>query len=83
MEPGGMLLDVGFNGQEILMNEFSGLRVLVGLGIQPSACPSGRRRAEVQQNRAGLLLRSGKCLIDVPAPVDGHGSPPSIMILDI
>ena len=56
MEPSRMLLGVGFDGQEILLNEIGGFLVLVGLGIQPSAGASGRSRTEVQQNGAALLL---------------------------
>jgi len=51
-----MFLDVGFDGQEILLNEIGGFLVLVGLGIQPSTGASGRSRTEVQQNGAALLL---------------------------
>jgi hypothetical protein len=56
MEPRRMLLDVGFDGQEILLDEIGGFLVFVGLGIQPSTGPSGRSRTEVQQNGAALLL---------------------------
>jgi hypothetical protein len=51
-----MFLDVGFDGQEILVDEIGGFLVFVGLGIQPSAGASGRSRTEVQQNGAALLF---------------------------
>jgi hypothetical protein len=57
MEPRRMFLDVGFDGQENLVNEIGGFLVLVGLGIQPSTGASGRSRAEVQQNGAASLFR--------------------------
>jgi hypothetical protein len=56
MEPRGMFLDVGFNGQEILVDELGGLLVFVGLGIQPSTGASGGSRTEVQQNGPLLLF---------------------------
>ena len=75
-----MFLDVGFDGQEILVDEIGGFRVCVGLGIQPSAGASSRSRAEVQQNRAALLFSGTERLIDVLAPIDGHNSPPGVRI---
>jgi hypothetical protein len=71
-----MFLDVGFDGQEILMDEVGSLLVLVGLGIQPSAGASGGSRTEVQQNGAVLLFSCYERLIDVLAPIYGHNSPP-------
>jgi hypothetical protein len=75
-----MFLDVGFDGQEILVDELGGLLVFVGLGIQPSAGGSGRSRTEVQQNGAVLLFSCNQRLIDIFAPIYGHYSPPSIII---
>jgi hypothetical protein len=77
-----MFLDVGFDRQEVLVNEIGGFLVLVGLGIQPSTGPSTRSRTEVQQNGAGLLFGCDQRLIDVPSPVYGHISPREIMIKD-
>jgi hypothetical protein len=75
-----MFLDVGFDGQEILVDEIGGFRILVGLGIQPSAGASGRSRTEVQQNGAALLFRRDERLIDILAPIHGHNSPPEVII---
>jgi len=80
MEPSRMFLDVGFDGQEILVDEIGGFLVFVGLGIQSSACTSGRSRTEVQQNGAALLFRCDERLIDVLAPIYGHNLPPGPMI---
>jgi len=76
MEPRGMFLDVGFDGQEILVDELGGFLVLIGLGIQPSAGASGGSRTEVQQNGMVLLFSCNERLIDVFAPTYGHNSPP-------
>jgi hypothetical protein len=57
MEPSRMFLDVGFDGQEILLDEIGGFLIFVGLGIQSSASASSRSRTEVQQNGAALLFR--------------------------
>ena len=54
-----MFLDVSFDGQEVLLDELCSIAIFVGLGIQPSAGPSRRGGAEIQQNRAGLLLGFG------------------------
>ena len=78
-----MFLDVGFDGQEILMDELSGLLVFVGLGIQPSAGASEGSRTEVQQNGAVLLFSCNERLIDVLGPIYGHNSPPEVMIKGI
>jgi hypothetical protein len=75
-----MFLDVGFDGQEILVDEIGGFLVLVGLGIQPSTRASGRCRTKIQQNGAALLFRCDERLIDVFAPIDSHDSPPGVMI---
>jgi len=75
-----MFLDVGFDGQEILVDEIGGFLVLVRLGIQPSAGASGRSRTEVQQDGAALRFRCDERLIDVLAPIYGHDSPPGVMV---
>jgi hypothetical protein len=51
MKPCRILLDVDRDGNEILIDGRSQLRIAVRLGLQPSACPSGRRRAKVHQHR--------------------------------
>jgi hypothetical protein len=78
MEPSRMLLDVRFDGKEILLDEIGSLLVLVRLGIQPSTGASGRGCTEVQQNGAALLVSRDKRLVDVPAPIYGHNSPPGV-----
>jgi hypothetical protein len=54
MEPGGIFLDVDRNGYKSLIDEGCKLRVTVRFGFQPSACPSSRSGAEV--NQYGLVL---------------------------
>jgi hypothetical protein len=46
-----MFLNVGFDGEKILMDKISRLLIFVRLGIQPSARASRRSCAEVEQNR--------------------------------
>jgi len=57
MEPCWMFLDVGFYRDEVLANKLGGPVVFIRFGVQPSASPSGRRSAEVEQN--GPLFRLG------------------------
>jgi hypothetical protein len=74
-----MLLDVGLHGKEILVDEISGLLVLVRLGIQPSTSASSRRSAEIEQDGPALLFRTGERLINVFAPIHGHSAPPPVV----
>ena len=67
-----MFLDVGFDGQKILVDEGLGLLVFIRLGIQPSTGASCGSCAEVQQNGSILLLGCHKRLINVLAPTYGH-----------
>lgn len=67
-----MFFDVGLYRQEILMNEIGGLGVLIRFGIQPNTTPSGRRSAEIEQDRTVVLPGFGECLIDIFTPVHGH-----------
>jgi hypothetical protein len=48
--------------------------IRVDLGIQPSAPPSHRRGAEVEQDRLALGLCVFQHLIDVVPPLDFHVS---------
>jgi hypothetical protein len=68
-----MFFDMGFYRQEILLDEFGGLRILVRLDIQPSTSPSNRRSAEIDQDRPILLLRGDEGLICIFNPIDSHG----------
>jgi len=47
MEPCRVLLDVGFDGQEILLDKLRSFLIFVGLGIQPSTSTSGRGCTEI------------------------------------
>jgi hypothetical protein len=67
-----MFLDVGFYGNEVLMDELRGFGVFIRLSIQPSACASRGGGAEVQQGRLALVLRLRQRLVDVLAPIHGH-----------
>lgn len=70
MEPCGMLLDVCFDRKEIRIDEVRHSLIRVRLGFQPSACPSSRSGAEINQNRPARLLCLGQRGIDVITPVD-------------
>jgi hypothetical protein len=72
VEPGRVLLDVSFDGKEVLVNELGRLLIGIRLGIQPSTSSSSRSRAEIEQDRTGLLLRRGQALIDVLTPIHAH-----------
>ena len=48
MEPCRMFLDMGFDREEIRVDEGRDTVIRVRLGFQPSACPSSRRRAEIE-----------------------------------
>jgi len=56
MEPGRVLLDVSLEGKEVFVNELGRLLIGIRFSVQPSIGSSGRSRAEVQQDGAGLLL---------------------------
>jgi hypothetical protein len=42
-----VLVDVNVKRNEVLVYERCNFRIVVGLGFQPSAGPSGRSRAEI------------------------------------
>ena len=54
------------------MNELGRLLIGIRLGIQPSTSSSSRSRAEIEQDRTGLLLRRGQALVDVLTPIHAH-----------
>jgi hypothetical protein len=72
VEPCRVFLDMGFDGNEVLMDELCNFRIGVGLGFQPSASPSSRRCAEIEKDWAVLLFGFIQSLVDVFAPVHGH-----------
>ena len=67
-----MFFDVGFDRDEVLIDELRRLRIFVRLGIQPSTRASSRCGAEVQQDRLALFFCLLKRLIDGLAPIHGH-----------
>ncbi len=67
-----MFFDVGFYGDEVLVDELSGLRIFIGLGIQPSTRASRGCGAEIQQDRLALFLCLRQGLINVLTPSHGH-----------
>jgi hypothetical protein len=67
-----MFFDVRFERDEVLVNEGSDFGVGIRLGFQPSAAASGRRRAEIDQQRLLPCFRVGHCGIDVSAPLNAH-----------
>src|SRR3989442_3201823 len=58
--------------KEVLGDEADDALIRIDLGIQPSAAPSGRSRAEIEQDVPPLRLRLGKHHLDVPPPCDLH-----------
>jgi hypothetical protein len=60
------------DGQEFGVDEGRYAFIRVGLGFQPSAGPSHRSCAEVEQDRPARLLRLGQGGIDIFAPLNWH-----------
>jgi hypothetical protein len=54
MKVSRVFFDVGFERNEILVDERRGLLIAVRLSFQPSACTSSRRRTEI--NEHGFLI---------------------------
>lgn len=69
LEPGGVDLDVGGDGQEMLLDEGRGSGVGITLGFQPSASPSGGGGAEVEQQRALFGLGAGESVVHFGNPI--------------
>jgi hypothetical protein len=65
---------VDARGNEIVRDEAGDALIRVDLGIQPSASPSHRGGAEVEQHRLSLRTCVFQHLIDIVAPVDLHVS---------
>jgi GrpB-like predicted nucleotidyltransferase (UPF0157 family) len=74
VEPGGVFLDVRLDRQKIRVDEACDAFIRVRLGFQPSASPSSRSRAEIEQDRPAGLLGLFECGIDVLAPLNWHSS---------
>ena len=72
MEVFRVLFDMDLERDEVVVDECRGLCIVVGLGLQPSACSSGRCRAEVDKQRLVLFLCLPKRLVGVFDPVNGH-----------
>jgi len=68
-----MFLDVRFDGNEVLLDEAGGLLVFIRLGVQPSTSASRRCGAEIEQERPVVRFGFSQRLINVSAPIDGHG----------
>ena len=57
---------------EVVRDKLHHLRIRPHLGIQPSAAPSHRRGAEVEENRLVLLFRLGQHRVHVVSKFDFH-----------
>lgn len=68
----GLLADVEAGRDELLGDEPSDAIVGISLGIQPSASPSHRGGAEIEQHRTPLLLRLFEHAVDIGSPCDLH-----------
>jgi hypothetical protein len=67
-----MLFDVGLYREKIRVDEAGDAFICVRLGFQPSASPSSRSCAKIEQNRPARLLRLGQGGIDVFTPLNRH-----------
>ena len=67
-----VLFDMDPERDEVVVDECGGLRIFVGLGLQPSARPSGRSGAEVDKQRLVLFSCLPKRLVGVFDPVNRH-----------
>jgi hypothetical protein len=72
MEVDRVFFDVSFNGQEVLVDKGGDFSICVGFGLQPNASASGRRGAEVNEERSVLLLCLGQSGISIFFPFDSH-----------
>ena len=71
LEPGGIFLDVGLDGNELAVDVVGGRGVGVILGFQPSASGSMRGGAEVEQDGSRGLPRLGEGGVHIGAiPID-------------
>jgi hypothetical protein len=78
VEVGGVFFDVRFEWDEVFVDECRDLIVTVRLGYQPSTCASGRRRAEVDEQRFSGVLCFRECRISVSQPIYFHDYPPVV-----
>ena len=67
-----MLFDMYLDRDEMLVDELRDAFIRVYLGIQPSACPSHRRGAKIEQNVFLLGSRVIQRRIYVFSPCNGH-----------
>jgi hypothetical protein len=72
MEVGRVLLDVGLDRKEILIDEGRNFIVGVGFGLQPNARASSRSSAEVEQQGLLVSLCLSECRIGVFVPLNSH-----------
>jgi hypothetical protein len=72
LEGGRVLFHMRADGDEVLGDEAGNLGIRVNLGIQPSASPSHRGGAEVEQQRPPGIPRVANRIIDVFSPLDFH-----------
>jgi hypothetical protein len=65
-----LIANVDTHRYEILVHEFDDARIGVDLGIQPSATPSHRRCAEVQQDVLSLSASRLQRALEIRTPGD-------------
>lgn len=84
MPRGAGLFDVKFHGNKILRDVIADFLIRIDLGIQPSACPSSGRRAEIYQHEFAICLRLRDGFVYIFLPCESHVSSLSaIMILRV
>ena len=74
MEIDRAFFDVRLERDEGFVYECCGLIVAVRLGFQPSTCASGRRRAEVNEQRFFAVLGFRECRVSIFHPIYFHSS---------
>jgi hypothetical protein len=72
MEVGRVLLDVGLDRKEILIDEGRDFIVGLGFGLQPNASASSRSSAEVEHQGPLVSLCLSECRINIFVPLNSH-----------
>ena len=74
-----VLFDMDLQRNEVLIDEAGNPFIGINLGIQPSACASRRRRAEIEEQGLVLKLRFRERSVNILLPSYGHPEFPPLM----
>jgi hypothetical protein len=72
LKPLRVLLDMRFDGNKSFVDQRRNTRIGINLGIQPSACPSHRSGAKIEQHGAVLLFGLRKAGVYIGFPRYWH-----------